>query len=756
MHTKKDAAFIITVVLSMLILAFISFISVYEQILSQNNGFFNVIIYGVVLILVFIFITLFSRMLKTKNENKEVSPILNILIFIGIAAIFAVFVILRIRYTSSISPSDSVMYRAAAYINDGLLDQANDIHEHLIGYPADFIYGYFISDFFAITEASEAIYIVINISMMLITALFLFFAVNLISNKACATLAVLALLFMPNNSFLVYSYNSELFVAAVMMISVFLFELLIYKRFKSSSTSRIIALLCGIVSGLLISCEPVCIFAVIILTLWVFRSERQNVFSCVIPIIVSIIEFMGLVFLQSMMMGRDLIDVLMGRLLCFVPNHIRDVDAPEFTLDGMFKGIISRFNNPSRFLNDNSYFLVRDDGKSISASQALGLSCVDQYIFLFMLILCVLCVVYILRVNYDKIMHALSLFVVLFLGQILGGSNDVSYIYFMTVVFLIGATTIHYMYLNHHPEYAVYITNIEIRAENMINAEEFDEDGEPVEPSANGDNTDDGTNIDVSRARALIFVGENDALYHQIKEEERINRVNNPIAATRIRTEINDEGEYDSVEEELEFYDEPDEQVERVEVHEVKAIPATRPVEIVKPIMADDYYVPEEATSTGNIDAPNLNNMSSPVETAGPVENIAAANLTVEQNNMAADNPPVEDNTPAQPEGFVFRKKESKSEEAPALKAVKEKPGKNEKVDNSNFDDKNAKGGLFKKKDKVPKRVEMELNKDKKSLKDVKPGEPLPNPLKGPKASSKSKESFDFDFDVSDDDDFDF
>ena len=149
MHTKKNATFLINVVISMLILAYITFITVYEQILTQNNGFFNVIIYGVVLILVFIFITLFVRILTFKN-NSEVSPILSVLKVIGVIGLFALFVFLRLRYTSSVSPSESPLYNSARYIVNGQLDQAKNVFSHIIAYPADFVYAYFLSIIFQI------------------------------------------------------------------------------------------------------------------------------------------------------------------------------------------------------------------------------------------------------------------------------------------------------------------------------------------------------------------------------------------------------------------------------------------------------------------------------------------------------------------------------------------------------------------------------------------------------------------------------
>ena len=723
----------------MIILAYITFVTVYEQILSQNNGFFNVIIYGVVLILIFIFITLFLRVIRIKNETSESSVVLNVLITVGIVAVFALFAVFRLRYTSSISPQESYIYKTATYIQDGLLTQALDTHEHLIGYPADFSYGFLLSNIFGFLGADSGIYIIVNIVMMIIATVFLFATVNLISTKANATLAALAFMFMPNNSFLVYVYNSELFVTAVFMITVFLFELLIYKRFKNDSIPRILALICGIFAGFTISSEPVIILGLIVLTAWLYSSKRQSAACCIIPIAFAIVEFILLAFLQSVMMAVSFGKVLIGRLLCFVPTHLRETSDDAFNLTAMFKALTDRFNNPSTYLTDTSYFLTNEKGRSVSASQTLTLSIIDQFIYLFMLILCVLCIVYIIRVSYDKIVPSLSLMIALFLGQVLGGSNAVTHTYFFATVVLIGSTTLYYMFLNHHPDYAVFITNEAIRAEKALldSEEDDDENGEIAEE----DKITEGSE-EMIRARALVFLGEDEELYRQIKAEEKQNRADNAIAATRIKTVINEEGEYDSVEENVEFLDEPDEIKEVKKVHEVKAIPATRPVEVVKPILADEYlegndtsYDDEEVESS-----PVQIKVATPIMNSEPVvdqEPVVPAPVVQEEVSAPVIQEP-EPVAPAPVEGFVFRKKEDKPVEidkkqakinAKAASKVKEKP------------------------EKIKDKQDKKLKKDKK-LADVKPGEPLPNPLKGPKPPKKDK--IGFDFDSGDNDDFDF
>lgn len=705
MHTKKNATFLLNVVISMLILAYITFVTVYEQILTQNNGFFNVIIYGVVLILVFIFITLFVRILTFRN-NADVSPILSVLKVIGVIGLFALFVFLRLRYTSSVSPNESPLYNTARYIINGQLDQAKNIHSHIIAYPADFVYAYFLSNIFSIAGLNEGVYIAVNISMLIITALFVFLSVRLISTEACSVLALLIMLFMPNNGYLVYSYNSELFVAAAFSVSLYLYLLLIYKRFKKPQIARVIALLCGVLAGIAISSEPVILLGFITLTFWVFSAKRQSVFSTVIPLVISLIEVIISLILKSLMIGVSFFDTLKGFFLCFVPSVIR-VNEAEFSFSSMFSALTQRLNNPNKFLDDNSYFLSNVNGGVVSSDQALWLNVLDQFIYLFVLILCVLCIVYIIRVSYDKILPLYSVMIVLFLGQLLGGINEVNYLYFIIVLIIIGSTTSYYMYFNHHPNVALLLTNEAIRQENMLVEEAESSDENADEPEDN--------DILIRRARALIFIGEDEELYKQIKLEERANRANSKVAATIIKTGINEEGEYNFESQDIEYFDEPDEQIKVKPVHEVIAIPATRPVEVVKPILADDYENEEGEAETTNINSSTQANIN-------------------EESKVSSDAKPTDviEKAPVQPEGFIFRKKEGKPVEN------EEPKGKQKKARNI---------------EKEPK-VKYKNDKKRKSLDEIKPGEPLPNPLKGPAPSNKKQ--VDFDFDVTDKDDFDF
>ena len=759
MHTKKNAAFIIIVALSMLILAFTTFITVYEQILSQNNGFFNVIIFGVVLILVFIFITLLARIIVVKIDNKDASPIISVLIVLGIIATLALFVYIRLGYETSIYPDESDVYNTAEYICDGQLSEGLDVHEHIINYPADFVYGLVLSLFFKIKEASSETYIMVNIAMIIIAAIFMYQTVKLIAGKAFAYIALLIMLFMPNNSFLVYSYNSELFTAAMFLATLYFYELLIYKRFRTTGPSVAIAIMCGVFGGFALSCEPVFYISFIVLTAWAFSAGRHKALFTLFPMILSIVIMTIISIVKSLLMGVSFLDVLIGQLMCFVPTHARGEEIDQSGFLAFYQALSSRLNNPSKFLNDNFYFLTNRNGDSFSVNQAIWLKLADQLIYIFMLILCVLCIVYILRVVYDKIVPTLSVFATLFLGQVLGGINNVNHIYFVAIVFIIGSTTVYYMYLNHHPDYAVFITNSEIRHDHelMLINEGLEEEQEEEEI----DNNEEIDEEYFARAKALVFVGENDTLYEQIKEEERNNRINNPIATTRIKTTINEDGEYDSVEEQVEYFDELDEKQEAKAVATVKAIPSTRPVEVVKPILASEYdtsdYTDDNEVEK-EIEIHNDVEPDSELKVEGSVEIIKEedyfdepdepANIPSEQSEHVEPIGTPETRAIVETEGFVFRKREKTVSEEPALREKKSRFGKSIK------DEKKAEKKSSKSAEKIDKKAEKlnkkELKKQKK-LENVKPGEPLPNPLPVPKPHVSKDMDFDMDVDGYDD-----
>lgn len=731
MHIKKNAAFIVTVLLSMLILAYVTYATVYEQIISQNNGFFNMIIFGAVLILVFIFITLIARVIGLR-PNTEESVLTKYLVYFFVLCIFALFVFLRLKYTSSVPVNESVPYKTADYLYVGNLSEGKDVMKSLIYFPADFMYGVRIAVIFDLLGATKEAYYLMNIIFMVIASAFIYLTVEFISNKVCAVIATLVILFIPGNSFMVYSYSTEVFVSAYFYISLYFFCLLIFKRYLHSISSIIISIFCGLATGIVIWAEPVTIIAYIALFIYLVKSDKQSVACKISTFVFTVISFILTFFAKVIQMKVSAGEILSGFLTCFNPLYNRTTEE-AVNFSDVIVALSERLNNPSRFLSENFYFLSDIDGNSFSANQAIWLTLADQLVYIFFLLLCVLCVVYILRASYSKLMPIYTTIILLFIGQILGGVNDVNYTYFTYLFVVVGSSTIFYMYLNHHREYATALINSELKADyeikalkEGINEEESKDNSDDIKPEINSN--------ELLRARALIFIGENEALYEQIKASERKDRINNPVAATQIYSSISETGEYETKEQAIEFFDEMDNINNVRPVNEVIAIPSSRPVEVVKPILADeiDSIIQEK---------PVLNETDL---------NTDVSNEVILNETEFFDEPDIKEpeivNEPAAPsvEGFVFRKKEpevvdskkgSKKESKPVVKK-ESKP-------------------LLKKESKAEIKKEVlpvnKKEKSKKAPKDYKPGEPLDNPLPLPKPHVNKDLDFDFDVDVNDD-----
>ena len=132
-----------------------------------------------------------------------------------------------------------------------------------------------------------------NIIFMVITAAFIYLTVKLVSNTVCAIIASLIILFIPGNAFLVYSYNTEVFVDAYFYISLYLFCLLIFKRFKHNLPTVILSIICGAVSGIVILSEPVSLLAYIGLFIYLFKSDKQSIVCKIFGPIFTIISIVA-------------------------------------------------------------------------------------------------------------------------------------------------------------------------------------------------------------------------------------------------------------------------------------------------------------------------------------------------------------------------------------------------------------------------------------------------------------------------------
>ena len=147
MNYIKDLWVKLISVLSMIILGYVLFISVYNQIIVQSEGFFYVIVFGGILILAFILLSLITKLICITREIKDsfMWNFIEIFLFVDVAYLFLTY---RLTYHSSVPAEETVIYRAAQLMAEGSLGvKGMDMINQLIKFPAQYVYAYVLSIF---------------------------------------------------------------------------------------------------------------------------------------------------------------------------------------------------------------------------------------------------------------------------------------------------------------------------------------------------------------------------------------------------------------------------------------------------------------------------------------------------------------------------------------------------------------------------------------------------------------------------------
>lgn len=778
MQTKKIPHIIISII-SLLILGYVLYVSVYNQIISQSDGFFNMIIFAGILLLVFILLSLVVK-LMAYTPTKDISPMLKYAFVAAAVCLVIVSFFLRANYSSSVPADESSYFQICEYINEGTLADAYDVSDDLMYNQGYFSFAFFSSIIFKIIDLNPDYIVFINIFYLSICAIFTFLLVSLISDRVCGFLAFLLALFMPGNTFAVYSYGYQLFFAGNFIVVVYLLNLLIHKKFDKIIFPIIISILAGIFSGIMIFTEPTSILLFIALYVWVICKKKQGVIPIIILPVLSLIVYFVFVLIKSQMMMLSFGEVLVASLSSF-DLLFNNITGDEYTISELFSQLGNYIDNQNQHIIDNYYFLTSKSGNTYSSLQAIWLQLGNQLIFMFLIIMSVANIIYLLKSKVDRVSPYYSVLVASFFVHIFTTKYATNGLYFCFILITIGASTIQQMFLNHHPDASEIF--IEMEDKGTLEKEEplpVLEDPEVLQAK-------------FERANAVAFYGVNDSLYEKIKLEEKESKNSASIAATKIHTGFED-GKYVSKVEEVEYFDEVDTPVEQEYVPEVKAIPGTRPVEVVKPILADDPDMDDNNATDDNLPA-----FRKPLPKPKPLPPVISTteepNIilpTEANNNDYLDEPDTftsesddnnidkENNTNNESssenlsDGFVIRKRDKSAESNASINKVTPL-NKNNKVE-AKSKDKNKdeakskeKKSLFGNKNKKSKTNDNIVDENNALLNDnnsdlvengklkesekAKKGQPLDNPLPLPKPHVSK--DLDFDFDVSDDDDFD-
>ena len=571
MQKKTKAPTLILSVLSLIVLGYILYMSVYNQIIAQSDGFFNMIIFAGILLLVFVLISLIIKLMAYTPTN-DISPVLKYLLFMGGASLIVLAVFLRIKYSSSVPASESVYFKACQYINDGILSEGNDIMPSMLFDCAKFPFALFSSLIFDVIGLNAASIIYINLFLLAVTSIFVYLTVSVISDKICGLISFVTVLFMPGMAFSVYSYNSDLFFCTIFIITLYLYSLVINYSFKRSIFALITAILAGVFSGIMIFSEPVSAIIVITLLILAVINKKQTISNYIFILVFSIIALLGLTYLKSLILNKDLFEIISAGLSTYNPFR-NNVLQETYTFSDVIKFLGTYIDDMNTHIVNNYYFLTNKSGNTYSSIQAVWLQLGNQLIYMFVIILAVADVLYLLKSVYNKVTPVYAVFISAFIVQFITAKNSSNNLFFGIILIVLAFATIQQMFLNHHPDISKML--LETESHEDINAGD------------ESDGTSDDNSVDMQRAKALVFYDENDALYNQIKMEERNARHTDSVITTKVSTGF-ENGKYVYKEEAVEFLDEADKPMNKPVVAEVKAIPGTRPVEVVKPILADE------------------------------------------------------------------------------------------------------------------------------------------------------------------------
>lgn len=513
---------LILAILTLAILGYILFVSVYNQIIIQNEGFFYMLVFGGILVLAYILMSLVTKLFAISQEFEDNKTWLVIEIFTVIGLSVLCFV-KSLRYQSSLPADDALYYRTAVVIvNGGLKNLGIDLIPQLLIRPTDYSFAQLVALVFRIFGENAALLPYIHIFLYAGCLFFVYRIVRRVAGRACGLASFAVGLLMPSQSFAVYTKDSELFFAFLFFLVYDLFTLIIYRKSEKAAGAVLLSLAMAVAGAFLLVSEPIALIAWVMFVVFIFTNSERKLISGLIVLIVTFVLWMGLLFGRSISMGQDFSQVLKGSLDRYVitlnVNTNQKIDFSE-----VISSFHSKFQSHERHIKDNFYFLTKKDGQSYSQLQAAWMSLGNQLLYMFLILLAIACVFYLLRHRDEKAEPHIIMLIVGMLMLFVSVGKEENTFYFVEIMIMIASMTLHYMYLNHHPE----LYELEMAEEE--NSEENEEEMSAEEQE-----------LFLERSRALIFDGENEELYQAIKKEELANSTKPQEADTHIPEETSE------------------------------------------------------------------------------------------------------------------------------------------------------------------------------------------------------------------------
>lgn len=508
---KLNIFFIISSALALVCAVYTFYITVFNQIISQNQGYFYALIFGFILLILFVICNLFTKLIAI-SVNKQESRYVRLAV-LGVLLCFAViFIISRLRYSTSISPNEYSCYKAAVALSEGTYSQNHDLVNDAMINPGFYLYSLLLAPIVSIFGESVSTVLWLNAVFYILCGYLVYEITRRFTDRVCGAFAAALVLLMPSQTFGVYSFSSDSVVTAIILGCFLLYVILFLDN--NETGSKVYTILALILTGVLLLAEPILVIVYILVTVCAFVFKRPRCFNMLLALVGGVVLFALLCFAKSVHMDVDFGEVVEKEASSFNPVYNQTSGMSE-----EFSSIFAEFNSDiattEENISENYFFIVDSDGVNVYTElNASWIIVLNQIIYMFMLVMTISCIILSFK---EKKQESSILYLLVFGGfmMMLFTQNREGHEYaFVEMLIIASAVGIHYLYLDHHPEQKV----------NLSALDALEKTGRKEIAKAARSSIQAAISMDeeefVKRAEALIFIGKDEDLYLEIKSEE--------------------------------------------------------------------------------------------------------------------------------------------------------------------------------------------------------------------------------------------
>lgn len=534
---ERSISFIIVSVLTLLLSLFVLYQTVFKQILNQEQGFFYAGVFGFILLLVFLLCNLLTKLIATGNKlQNSIGWRITALAILGLIALY--FLLSKMKYYYSLSASEETFYLSATSLMDGIYSENEFLINESLKNPCLYVHSVFFSYIFkiisvvfpTITEFSRVT--LWTNAIIYVLCIGLVYRITLkVTDRICALISALLSAIIPCQTFIVYSYAPEsvfaLLFLLVLDLDLYLFMHNTGKKAQNSTTTEveepdikcmIITGILSLLTGLLLFAEPVMIIPCILIVVMAFVSKKDGFFNLFIALSAAIVLFAGFCLIKSVRMDVDFGQVLASEAKTF--NFMFDnIDGDSKNFSGVYDDFSNSLAIQDNYLSDSFEFITESSEYSESAYTITSQSWLlieNELFYMFLLVMLVSCVIISIKEYLFYVIPLEVMFIGLVILQFFNQNRFTEKYPFIALLIILCGVSIDYLYLNHHPDQIVVVNALDA-LEKTTNSN--------IE-SINITNKDADNDVAfLKRAQALIFVGNDEDLYQQIKNEEHRNAI---------------------------------------------------------------------------------------------------------------------------------------------------------------------------------------------------------------------------------------